>query len=206
MHYCLFWKTIKKTDFYFEELLPFCPFGAAGAVTVIAAVISAFAFVALKVNVALPAATAVTVATPSARATVAILSSEDETANPSSSEAFDTVIVPVLPASIEEVALSRVITFLGSGAAVTVIVAVTFAFAFVALNVKTVSPAATAVIVATPLSIATVAVAGVPETTFNPSSSEAFDTVIVPVLPASIESVALSRVITFLYRVPKFCK
>lgn len=67
-----------------------------------------------------------------------------------------------------------------------------------ALNVKVVFPAATAVIVATPSARATVAVAGVPETTFNPSSSEALDTVIVSVAPTSIEDVALSMVITFL--------
>jgi hypothetical protein len=82
--------------------------------------------------------------------------------------------------------------------AVTVIVAVTSASAFVALNVKVVFPAATAVIVATPSARATVAVAGVPETTFNPSSSAALDTVIVSVAPTSIEDVALSMVITFL--------
>jgi hypothetical protein len=112
MHYCLFWKTIKKTDFYFEELLPFCPFGAAGAVTVIAAVTSAFAFVALNVKTVSPAETAVIVATPLSIATVAVAGVPETTFNPSSSEAFDTVIVPVLPASIESVALSRVITFL----------------------------------------------------------------------------------------------
>lgn len=67
-----------------------------------------------------------------------------------------------------------------------------------ALNVKVVFPAATAVIVATPSARATVAVAGVPETTFNPSSSAALDTVIVSVAPTSIEDVALSMVITFL--------
>jgi hypothetical protein len=54
------------------------------------------------------------------------------------------------------------------------------------------------VIVATPSARATVAVAGVPETTFNPSSSAALDTVIVSVAPTSIEDVALSMVITFL--------